>query len=107
VTDDELRPEDLAAEATRTMERLQEAAVWLVEWARDPEPEIRLRESGTIDDVFELVKGLADLGTLLATQVGQALGWSAEDVLQQVAGAANDPSLARVVAEQWRAEGPA
>lgn len=79
----------LAAEAQRTLARLQESAEWLVSWMREPEPEMRLREGGTVEDAFELIKGLADLATLLATQLGAAakppLG--AVDVVQDLAGA--------------------
>lgn len=79
----------LAAEALRTLARLQESAVWLVNWMREPEPEMRLREGGTVEDAFELIRGLADLATLLATQLGARSQppMGAVDVVQDLAGA--------------------
>jgi hypothetical protein len=102
---DDPTPEELRAEAERTIGRLQVTASWLIDWLRAPEPVIRLREGGTVEHAFELVKGLADLGTLLATQLGQQMGLSAEDVLQQLAGATLDPDLGRAVAETWAEDG--
>lgn len=103
MTDPQPDPEELAAEANRTFARLQAGALWVVEWLREPEPVVRLREGGDIDGVFELVKGLADLTTVLATQIGESQSpqLTAEDVLQKIAGATNDPDLARSVAVQW------
>lgn len=104
MADDAPTPEELHAEAERTIGRLQVTALWLVDWLRDPEPVIRLKDGGTVEDAFELVKGLADLGTLLATQLGRQAGLSAEEVLQEIAGAALDPDLGRKVAETWAEE---